>query len=352
MPAPFFSVIVPVCNRLTFMAGGMDMLLGQSFSDFEIILVDDGSSDGSAEACDRAAEHERVRVIHRRNGGAGPARNAGLAAARGVWVCFCDIDDRVPADWLEKIYGHLADDSCEMLVFGYREHNPRLGTVAEFAFADKAVNTNRDLAAAYSETLSGRRFNNGFVWNKVYQRDFLLRHGIVFPDLRIQQDEVFNHNVYRRVSRVKLVSDVLYDYYVYDCGTGRSRTIPRRTEIFTAVRASFLALCDFWGLHDEPLLTYIHSRFIYNILYNRNRNGLCGLCLWADEVLSSKEVAESLSYLSAAGCGAAAGSVLRAAVARRSKPLLLLAAVCDTAVSRTKELCRNVLHALRRANRR
>ena len=337
---PFFSVIVPIYNRVFFINSGINMLLNQSFKDYEIILINDGSTDGSAEICDEVAIHEKVIVIHKKNDGPGLARNDGLDKARGKYICFFDIDDCVPADWLERIYYHLENKDWELVIYGYRELNPICGTSADFSFGDKNLETNKELREMYSECLSGMAFNNGFVWNKVYKRDFLFRNDIRFPDLRIQQDEVFNHFVYRKVARTKVISEQLYYYYVYNEGTGRSAIIPNRIEIFKAVRASFLNLYDFWKLDDKKLLTYIHRRFVNNILYNKNKTGLKGVCKYANEVFSLKEVEESMSYLHCNNTLSVQpiDKLYRIAIKRKSKFLFLLAEIRDRAMGKVRNL--------------
>lgn len=342
---PFFSVIVPIYNRITFIDSGITCLLNQSFSDYEVILIDDGSTDGSAAVCDEIARNEKITTIHKENGGPGSARNAGLERARGVYVCFFDIDDHVSDDWLEKVYRHLSDKKLELLVYGYRECNPILGTVSEFLFDDSIYLTNEALRASYSVSLSGIRFNNGFVWNKVYKRDFLTHNDIRFPNLSIQQDEVFNHAVYKKVERSSTISEIMYDYYVYNEGTGRFATITDRTAIFTSVRNSFLNLYDFWRLDDAKLLTYIHGRFIQSILYNRNKVGLRGACAYADEIFATKEVEESVAYLGSDRVAAdkSIDRLYRIAIKKRSKLLWLLADLKEWMIRKAKNAYRSVV---------
>ena len=102
---PEISVIVPVYKVEKYLNECIDSILAQTFTDFEVILVDDGSPDNCPAMCDAAAERdERVRVIHKANGGVSTARNAGLAAARGNWVGFVDSDDVIDKTYLEKLY--------------------------------------------------------------------------------------------------------------------------------------------------------------------------------------------------------------------------------------------------------
>lgn len=342
---PFFSVIIPIYNRVAFVNSGINLLLNQSFKDYEIILIDDGSTDGTAKLCDEVAKHEKITIIHKKNGGAGPARNVGLEKARGEYICFFDIDDYVSADWLERIYYYLGNKDWELLIYGYRELNPICGTSADFSFDDKRLETNDELREVYSECLSGIAFNNGFVWNKVYKRDFLSRNNIRFPDLRIQQDEVFNHSIYSKATRVRVISEILYNYYVYDRGTGRTEIIPNRTEIFQVIRTSFLSLYNFWNLNDKKLLTYIHRRFLYSILYNKNRTKLRKVGEYADKVFALKEIEEALEYIDSNNDTLSVQSIdrlYRFAIKRKSKFFFLLAEIRNRAMETARDMYRRL----------
>ena len=110
---PEISVIVPVYKAEAYLHACIDSILSQTFSDFELILVDDGSPDGCGAICDDyAARDSRVRVIHQKNQGQAAARNHALAAAKGEWVCFVDSDDAVHPQMLECLrqgYEHVPD---------------------------------------------------------------------------------------------------------------------------------------------------------------------------------------------------------------------------------------------------
>ncbi len=109
------SVIVPVYKVEKYLNECIDSILAQTFTDFEVILVDDGSPDGCPALCDAAAEKDsRVRVIHKANGGVSTARNAGLAAARGNWVGFVDSDDVIDKTYLEKLYCAAKQSGAEI----------------------------------------------------------------------------------------------------------------------------------------------------------------------------------------------------------------------------------------------
>ena len=97
------SIIIPVYNSENTLRRCIDSVLNQTFTDFECLLIDDGSKDRSGEICDEYAQMDsRVRVFHKENGGVSSARNVGLDNARGEWITFCDSDDTVTAEWLQN----------------------------------------------------------------------------------------------------------------------------------------------------------------------------------------------------------------------------------------------------------
>ena len=117
----FFSVIVPVYNVEDYLPACIDSVLGQTFTDLELILVDDGSPDACPRICDEyAARDERIRVIHKPNGGLASARRAGIQAATGEYVFNLDSDDVIEPDTLACAHTAICDTSCEIVSFAYR----------------------------------------------------------------------------------------------------------------------------------------------------------------------------------------------------------------------------------------
>lgn len=117
--APLLSIVVPVYNTEKYLRQCVDSILGQSFRDFEVILVDDGSPDGSGAICDGYASADaRVRVIHKKNGGLVSARKAGMAECSGVYVLNVDSDDYIAPDHLEKIAQAITDHHPDVVLFG------------------------------------------------------------------------------------------------------------------------------------------------------------------------------------------------------------------------------------------
>lgn len=270
---PKVSIIVGLYNIEKFLCEDrLKEVFCQTFSDWELILVDDGSTDGTGSIIDEEAKKDaRIIVIHKENGGLGSARNVGLDVAQGKYIWSFDVDDEVEPDVLEKLYKAAEDTNAEVLCFGYIEHDLALKTQTVFQFDRVSCHSNDEVRAVYLDHLL-MKFNNGFFWNKLYRRDFIEKHHLRFGNERIQQDEVFNLKVYKCVNHLEIIPGTFYHYFVYNTGNNRSRFIPERYEIYKSVYRHFCDLRDYWNLKDARLDTYLYNRLFesLNVLLRYN----------------------------------------------------------------------------------
>lgn len=259
------SVIVPIYNVKGFIDRGINQLQNQTYKDFEIVLVDDGSMDGSYEECKKwELVDNRVRVLHQQNKGAGGARNLGIESARGKYIYFYDIDDEISPQLLEYNVKMMEKLSVDMIVFGYKSVDVTYKTEVSVVFTECHIENNLQLRDVYVDEFVLKV--NGFPWNKFYKKSFLDEHNLRFEDQRIQQDEVFNILCYQHVEKMYISSEVLYNYYVYQKGNTRSRFIPDRFDIYKSVRQHFENLKAFWNLNDKRLDDYLNQRFYDSVM--------------------------------------------------------------------------------------
>lgn len=206
---PKVSVIVPIYNVEKYLNRCVDSILAQTWSDFELILIDDGSSDRSGVICDEYAQKDgRVRVIHKENGGVSSARNAGLDAAEGELVAFVDSDDYVDERYLEELTAPDGDlIVCrvhKILTDGTQEpHCPsRTGTEeinAVILFTEGFLNT---------------------VWGKLFKKEIIEQHHIRFQeDMTYGEDAMFALNYADYCTDVFLIDRPLYYYVKYKANT-------------------------------------------------------------------------------------------------------------------------------------
>ena len=186
------SVIVPVYNTAAYLKGCMESLLAQTFEDFEVLLVDDGSTDESPALCDAYAEQDRrVKVIHRANGGVSAARNQAVEQATGEWICYVDSDDEVKPDYLKTMVEAPGD-----LVIGNLSDDRMSGNLRE----DITLH-GEEMVRYLLDT--GALFLSGPV-AKLFNRQLLMDNGIRFPEgIHYGEDMVY---LFRYLNVVETVS--------------------------------------------------------------------------------------------------------------------------------------------------
>ena len=246
----------------------LDDLRNQTYQNLEIILVDDGSTDGTSGFVDELSNEDlRIRVIHKENGGVGSARNAGLETATGEFVYFCDIDDDLHLDLIERCVSLIENKRADMLIFGFNViYSTGIRPAETVCFQDKMFYDNKELKKVIlDELLDILPCGNGFVWNKFYRRDFIEHNHFRFGDETLQQDEVFNMRIYPKLDRLFVSSDILYDYYIYENGNNRSRYIPNRIDIYRSIFHQLTGICKEWGILDNHCKYYLDEKLYKGI---------------------------------------------------------------------------------------
>lgn len=197
------SVIIPVYNRAGMLERSVRSVMEQSLSDWELILVDDGSTDGSAGICDGfVAADPRIRAFHKQNGGVSSARNLGLDEARGEWLAFLDADDRFYPDALETMVKKAEQDSLDMLQFAYNR---------DYVAGE---NDGRESGVITPEEYLSRGLFQGSVWSVCVRNDIVRNNGLRFDSgLRIAEDQLFIYELLRHSERVERIGNVLYWYF-------------------------------------------------------------------------------------------------------------------------------------------
>ena len=213
------SVIIPVYNAEKFLHKCLESVLNQTFRDYEIILVNDGSKDNSGAICDEyAAKYDFIRAFHKENGGASSARNYGMKLAQGEYINFVDADDWMELDMYEKLV-NAAGDGVDLVMCnckrpdgngGYKEFNYNL----PFGYYDRE----RILEHVYPCLIMQEHMDfNPLIapWGKLYRRSLLVDNGIYFDEeLRFCEDELFSAIVSEKMqSFYYLNNEHLYIYY-------------------------------------------------------------------------------------------------------------------------------------------
>ena len=215
------SVIIPVFNSVDFLPECMYSIEAQSFSDFEVIFSDDGSTDGSAALCDHFAEkYPSVSAIHLPNSGPGAARNAALSAAAGEYIFFMDSDDVIHPDALYRLLNMAEKTGSDLTVGDFMQTTPDQANLRENRWlAPEDLFFDHDqLMDAVEDYLRAPRGASFFtnVWGKLYRHDIIKKHNLAFdPNLKTWEDIVFNFQFLRVANSMSYLHDQLYDYRLH-----------------------------------------------------------------------------------------------------------------------------------------
>lgn len=205
---PLISVIVPVYKVEAYLCKCIDSILAQTYTNLEIILVDDGSPDNCPAICDEYAEKDsRVRVIHKENGGLSDARNAGLNICSGEYISFVDSDDWLEPDMYEKLLANMIQFGTEMSVCGVSDDVEENGNYRSVKVSDYGDKT---FAESNVEAMKRYFLGSWAAWDKLYKAS--LFNGIRYPVGEINEDEAIVLQLLEKCSKVVYTNDVCYHY--------------------------------------------------------------------------------------------------------------------------------------------
>ena len=211
--SPLFTVVVPVYNTEKYIERCVESILTQDYTNFELILVDDGSVDTSGLICDKYAQKDsRVKVIHKTNGGIASVRNIGISEAKGEWITFCDSDDFVYQGWLKTFADNCSDVDivCQGIRFDESligENNSKYKDVS-FSYDGETLDY---VMATYKNNIVG------YTTIKCFKRELLKREKLHFKQSYVpREDEEFVLRYMNFCKKTKAVSYIGYHYFVPD----------------------------------------------------------------------------------------------------------------------------------------
>ena len=302
---PLVTVAVAAYNVEKFLKKGMESLLNQTYSNIEIILVDDGSTDNSPFICDEYANnYSNIKVIHKTNGGLGSARNAGIDNANGKYIYFFDVDDTIEPELIEYNVNIAEKYKTQMNIFSFNVKQVLNGESEDILMDEEFISNNDRLKEVYCQKLLFTKHGNGFVWNKFYEMDFIKQNNFRFGNQRIQQDEPFNMQLYPVLDRVYISSRVLHNYVIYNSGNAGNRYLPNKFEIVTDVYHKFCEFYKTWDLDDGNVEEYIYNRYynsIVNVItsnvhHNDNKSSKAEKIESIRKIIKNSEVTKVIKY--------------------------------------------------------
>ncbi|MBQ8279987.1 MAG: glycosyltransferase family 2 protein [Roseburia sp.] len=223
---PLISVIIPIYKAEKYLEKCVQGVMSQTYQNLEIILVDDGSPDRSGAICEElATQDERIRVIHKENGGAATARNAGLDVMTGSYVAFVDADDYMELNYIETLYQTLEEHNAQVSICSFKTVDEDGNAMSIDSLHDESADSAGDDVASAVEVFRGNdiilqdlqgHWEHVAPWGKLYQAD--LFEGVRYPKWPAYEDEPVFIRVFDRVDTAAASKEKLY-YYVQHAGS-------------------------------------------------------------------------------------------------------------------------------------
>lgn len=271
---PFFSIVMPVYNVEAYLPQAIESVLSQSFTDFELILVDDCSPESSGEICDEYARRDsRIQVLHLpKNGGLSNARNQGMNSAVGTYITFMDSDDYVSDTLLQSVYDSLQENQADIVVFGLIEDyfSPNGTLINSYSVSYGTDLYIRDKAELQREVIElERKTLLGYAWNKFYRFDKIKDSGLEFLKITLIEDILFNLAFISDAEKMNVLSITPYHYMKRaDCSLTnkfvKDYYILHRRRVY-----ELLALYKSWDMCTPQVCTAladIYVRYIFSAL--------------------------------------------------------------------------------------
>lgn len=238
------SVIVPIYNVKPYLRQCIESICCQTYRDLEIILVDDGSCDGSSEICDQYRKmDDRIVVLHKENEGLVKARKAGLQISRGEYIAYVDGDDWIEPEMFERLYGTMAENNADIVMCGHYIDTGNISKEAYHDVPDGYYGKKQLIEKIYPEMIAGRAFFDWKIypalWDKLFKRESIMPYQMEVDErLKMGEDAACTYPALLNADRIYILRECLYHYR--QTTTSMVKNIQSHTE----ERAQFQLLYD------------------------------------------------------------------------------------------------------------
>lgn len=302
------SIVVPVYNAENYITDCVNALIGQSYSNLEIILVDDGSKDNSPQLCDNFAEiDQRIKVIHKKNGGVSCARNTGICMATGDYLMFADSDDSYEKNMVSRMV-KLADIwDVNLVICSYRVVENAIEAITPInntkLFEPVCAMTRDEVFNALGYMMACRETIFA-PWNKLFSLEIVKENNVKFPeDISYGEDFLFNLQYLRYCNGVIETREKLYNYILQNPDSLEARYKPdlfeNQTVLYRAAK-EFMTIHNVYSNYNTYYLSYYYAKCIYNCILaqknKKNKNTEFEKRIYVRSFFDSEDVLRAVFY--------------------------------------------------------
>lgn len=296
----YISIIVPIYNVEKQLSECIESILNQTFMNFELILVDDGSPDKCGEICDEYEKKDkRIKVIHKKNGGLSDARNAGLDIAKGKYIGFVDSDDIIHPEMYERMYNCINKYNADIVQCKFKKFK----TIEDINKLSNITNDNIEhytSKEAIIDMIDNNKINVN-IWNKLYKRE--LFESERFPKGKIHEDEFLTYKLIYKSNKVTYINEELYYYYQNDNGIMNGSNLIKRLDRIEALeeRSNFFLKSGDKDLYDKSNTAVFFALNKLYFIFKRNKQlkkEIAYINLLKDKTIKTAYILSDNIYLS------------------------------------------------------
>lgn len=250
------SIIVPIYNSEKYISRCIDSILNQSFIDYELILINDGSKDKSLDIIkEYEKKDKRIKVIDQKNEGVSKTRNKGIKLSKGKYIMFIDNDDYIENDYIKTYYNQIISGDYDIVIGGYKRKNDE-NVVLQKMQLIKDNDWSKYLVVA--------------PWAKIYKRDFLIKNNIEYFQYKIGEDVYFNLLAYSKTNKIKIINNT--DYIWYYNGNSVSNTSQKGLNDDIDILILINKILDNVDVNNIYIKYYIDRYIIWYLLFSGKRS--------------------------------------------------------------------------------
>lgn len=263
---PKISVVIPCYNGSRYIEKCVKSLMAQSYTNLEIIIVNDGSTDDTEEKVAAFLDDPRIKYIKQENGGEAAARNTGIKASEGEFLGFVDIDDYVEPEMYSKLYAAIKENDADVAACNYNQiyHDETIKQNYS-TMSGECFDIQEDVLSYWVKVCATARPNN-YVWTRLYKRKLIIDSGVMFEQFIHSADTLFNFKLLPFVNKCVIVNEGLYNY-VQHPGSG-IHTVAIKRNIAELYADTFQALADYYKNFDKfkcvlPIHAYTRLKNVF-----------------------------------------------------------------------------------------